>query len=247
MPGPVGARNDGPTVTEAEPVPPPPGPALPEQPGPAAERSREAGSRTAADGPELPELVAAAARGRADAWVLLVRRFAPLVQAVCRQCGLSRTDAEDVAQTVWLRLVEHLGQVREPRALPGWIRVTTRHESMRQSARSRRTGPVDALLVGELIADHSDPPEIDLLAAERHAALLEAMAELPENQRRLLELLTVDPPLPYVDIAARLGIAVGSIGPTRSRALQRLRRNPVLDAISDRPRADRSHTEGAGR
>lgn len=247
MPGPVGARNDGRTATDAEPVPTAPGPAVPDQPGPATGRSGTSGARPHADGLELPELVAAAAAGRADAWILLVRRFAPLVQAVCRQCGLSRPDAEDVAQTVWLRLVEHLGQVREPRALPGWIRVTTRHESLRQSARSRRTGPVDALLVGELIADRSDPPEIDLLAAERHAALLEAMAELPENQRRLLELLTVDPPLPYVDIAARLGIAVGSIGPTRSRALQRLRRNPVLDAISDRPRTDRPHTEGAGR
>lgn len=247
MSGPVGVRNDGRAVTEAELVPTPSGPTLPDQPGPGTERPGATAPRIAVDGPELPELVAAAAGGRADAWVLLVRRFAPLVQAVCRQCGLPRPDAEDVAQTVWLRLVEHLEQVREPRALPGWIRVTTRHESMRQAARSRRTGPVDALLVGELIADHGDPPEVDLLAAERHAALMEAMAELPENQRRLLELLTVDPPLPYAEIAVRLGIAVGSIGPTRSRALQRLRRSPVLDAISDRPRTDRPHTEGAGR
>lgn len=242
MPGPVGTRSDSRTATDADPVPPVTGPVLPDQPDPAHDRSGPAAAGFPSDGPELPELVAAAACGRADAWVLLVRRFAPLVQAVCRQCGLPRHDAEDVAQTVWLRLVEHLGRVREPRALPGWIRVTTRHEALRQAGRSRRTGPVDALLVGELVAGQGDPPDVELLAAERHAALLEAMAELPENQRRLLELLTVDPPLSYADIAARLGIAVGSIGPTRSRALQRLRRNPVLDATSDRP-----HTEGAGR
>jgi len=193
------------------------------------------------DGPDLPELVAAATFGRPDAWEMLVRRFAPLVKAVCRQCGLPRHDAEDVMQTVWLRLVEHLTDLREPRALPGWIKVTTRHESLRQAGRSRRAGPVDALIVGELVADRSDPPDVDLIAAERHTALLEAMAELPENQRRLLELLTVDPPLPYAEIAVRLGIPIGSIGPTRSRALQRLRRNPILDATAERPQL-----EGAG-
>jgi len=193
------------------------------------------------DGPDLPELVAEAGRGRQEAWELLVRRFAPLVMAVCRQCGLARHDAEDVMQTVWLRLVEHLTDVREPRALPGWIKVTTRHESLRQASRSRRTGPVDALVVAELIADRSDPADVDLIAAERHTALLEAMAELPENQRRLLELLTIDPPLPYSEIAVRLGIPIGSIGPTRNRALQRLRRNPILDATSERPQL-----EGAG-
>jgi RNA polymerase sigma factor (sigma-70 family) len=193
------------------------------------------------DGPDLPELVAEAGRGRQEAWELLVRRVAPLVMAVCRQCGLARHDAEDVMQTVWLRLVEHLTDVREPRALPGWIKVTTRHESLRQASRSRRTGPVDALVVAELIADRSDPPDVDLIAAERHTALLEAMAELPENQRRLLELLTIDPPLPYSEIAVRLGIPIGSIGPTRNRALQRLRRNPILDATSERPQL-----EGAG-
>jgi RNA polymerase sigma factor (sigma-70 family) len=134
-----------------------------------------------------------------------------------------------------------LTDVREPRALPGWIKVTTRHESLRQASRSRRTGPVDALVVAELIADRSDPPDVDLIAAERHTALLEAMAELPENQRRLLELLTIDPPLPYSEIAVRLGIPIGSIGPTRNRALQRLRRNPILDATSERPQL-----EGAG-
>lgn len=193
------------------------------------------------DGPDLPALVAAAELGRPEAWELLVRRFAPLVMAVCRQCGLARHDADDVMQTVWLRLVEHLAQLREPRALPGWIKVTTRHESLRQSSRAHRAGPVDALVVGELVADRGDPPDVDLIAAERHTALLEAMAELPENQRRLLELLTVDPPLPYAAIAARLGIPIGSIGPTRRRALERLRRNPILDATSERPLM-----EGAG-
>lgn len=247
MPASIGARGDGRTATETGPVPAASGSTLPDQPDPGPDHTGTTATAAHSDGPDLPELVAAATRGRSDAWVLLVRRFAPLVQAVCRQCGLPRHDAEDVAQTVWLRLVEHLAQVREPRALPGWIRVTTRHESVRQAGRARRAGPVDALLVGELIADHGDPPDVELLAAERHTALLEAMAELPENQRRLLELLTVDPPLSYADIAARLGIAVGSIGPTRSRALQRLRRNPILDATSDRPLMDRPHTEGAGR
>jgi len=194
------------------------------------------------DGPDLPMLVAEANLGSQIAWDCLVRRFAPLVMAVARQCGLATHDAQDVMQTVWLRLVEHLDELREPRALPGWIKVTTRHEALRQAGRANHAGPVDALTIGELIPGQSNgQPDVNLLAAERHTALLEAFAELPENHRRLLELLTVDPPLSYVDISARLGIPIGSIGPTRSRALQRLRRNPVLAALSGR-----AQFEGAG-
>ncbi|HEY7812999.1 MAG TPA: sigma-70 family RNA polymerase sigma factor [Nakamurella sp.] len=187
------------------------------------------------DGPDLPMLVTEARQGRQDAWDCIVRRFAPLVVAVTRQCGLPTHDAQDVMQTVWLRLVEHLEELREPRALPGWIKVTTRHESLRQASRPHRVGPVDALVIGELLVEQSGPqPDFDLLAAERHTLLLEAFAELPENQRRLLELLTVDPPLSYTEISARLGIPIGSIGPTRRRALDRLRRNPILTAMSER-------------
>ena len=150
------------------------------------------------DGPDVAALVAEAVAGRQPAWDAIVRRYAPLVLAVARHCGLTGHDAKDVAQTVWLRLVEHLDQLREPRALGGWLRVTTRHECLRYVQRARRAEPVDALEVG-LLADetqHANERESVLLAARRHTALLEAFAELSDVQRELLTLLTTDPRCP---------------------------------------------------
>ena len=73
-------------------------------------------------------LVHAAREGRQDAWDAIVDRFLPLVGAIIRRHRLSEADGDDVSQTVWLRLVEHLDALREPEALPGWIRTTTRNE-----------------------------------------------------------------------------------------------------------------------
>jgi DNA-directed RNA polymerase specialized sigma24 family protein len=73
----------------------------------------------------------------------------------------------------------------------------------------------------------------ELLAAERHAALREAFADLPPSCQQLIALLIVDPPLPYAKISARLGIPVGSIGPTRSRCLDKLRSHPAIAALID--------------
>ena len=75
--------------------------------------------------------------------------------------------------------------------------------------------------------------EDELLMAERHAALREAFTDLSPNCQRLLTLLIADPPMPYAEISARLGIAVGSIGPYRSRCLDRLRRHPAIAALID--------------
>ena len=73
--------------------------------------------------------------------------------------------------------------------------------------------------------------EQELLAAERHAVLREAFMDLPPSGQRLIAMLTMDPPMPYAEIGARLGIPVGSIGPTRARYLDRLRRHPAIIAL----------------
>jgi RNA polymerase sigma factor (sigma-70 family) len=177
-------------------------------------------------------LVTRATTGDQQAWDALVERYAPLVWAICRRYRLSAADAADAGQSVWLRLVEHLGNLRDPAALPGWLATTTQRECARVLRAAHH--PQAATLVPDTgdIADHQAPiPEQELLAAERHATLREAFTHLPPRGQQLLTLLTCDPPMPYTQISATLGIPVGSIGPLRSRYLHKLRSHPALAAL----------------
>ncbi len=179
-------------------------------------------------------LVEAARSGDADAWDALVDRYLPLVTGLIARHRLKGADADDVNQSVWLRLVEHLGDLREPEALPGWLATTTRNECLRVLRGGRRSTPVDpqgATVLDVAVVESSW--EEDLVRDQRHQALLEALRQLPEARRELLMLLLTDPPIPYTEISDRLGIPVGSIGPTRARALAQLRRSPALAALAD--------------
>ena len=143
-------------------------------------------------------------------------------------------DAEDAAQSVWLQLVSSLGRLRDPAALPGWLATTTR----RECTRIRRTAPAAQAAgsmpdVGEIPEEQARTAEDELMAYERHAVFREALAGLPAVQQRLIVMLTADPPVPYVEISAVLGIAQGSIGPTRARCLEKLRRHPAIAALID--------------
>ncbi|MEU4777712.1 sigma-70 family RNA polymerase sigma factor [Micromonospora sp. NPDC023633] len=179
-------------------------------------------------------LVAAACSGDELAWGELVRRYTPLVLTVIRSYGLDQVDAADVNQTVWLRAVEHLGRLRESNALPAWLITTTRRECFRLLRLGRRTQPfdpyddsVDGHVGASLLVDPVTPDE-DLLRAERQQALREAFAQLPPRCRDLLTLLMADPPVSYREIGTRLGMPVGSVGPTQARCLHKLRNCPAL-------------------
>jgi RNA polymerase sigma factor (sigma-70 family) len=187
-------------------------------------------------GPEgsVSDLVRAAAAGDAAAWNELVDRFSPLVWSICMRCRLSRADAADVSQTVWLRLTERLDTLREPAALPGWIATTTRRECLRTI--ERKHGEVLSPMEIDVAADQeSTDPARALLQHERRDALLAALGELPESARRLLLMLMADPPIPYAQISEALGIPIGSIGPTRARHLQKLRQSPALAGLAPTP------------
>lgn len=174
------------------------------------------------------ELVEAAAAGDTGAWNEIVARFAALVVGICRRFRLAEPDVHDVSQNVWLQLVEQLGSLREPAALPGWLVTTTRHECMRMRRQmAKRAARIDNC--DEL----PDEPDMlgELIAAERRSALREGFATLPPAWRRLAELLVADPPLPYAEISRRLGLPAGSIGPTRARILRRLRDTPTIAAL----------------
>jgi RNA polymerase sigma factor (sigma-70 family) len=178
---------------------------------------------------DVAELVRRARQGDQQAWDELVERFLPLVSALIARHRLRGHDADDVNQTVWLRLVEHLADLREPRALPGWIATTTRHECLRVIDRSRRTLAVDPQSASQFDRPGEQAAlDEDLLALERQQALRAALAELPDERRELLTLLLADPPLPYREVSRLLGIPVGSIGPTRARALDQLRNSTAL-------------------
>jgi RNA polymerase sigma factor (sigma-70 family) len=161
-----------------------------------------------------------------------------------RKYRLNDEDAADVSQTLWLRLVENLGSIREPRALPSWIITTTKREALRVLAARQRAIPVDA--INGFDTKQLDGPETDaeLLRAERQQALRDGLAELAADDRELILMFMADPPIPYKEIAARLGVPVGSIGPTRGRALTKLRATPGIARLMH---ADYDNDEGGDR
>ena len=190
-------------------------------------------------------LVRRARDGDEEAWSQLVERFAPLVAAVCRRFGLPEPDLLDVGQSVWLALLEHLDTIREGQALAGWIATTTRRECLQVVARKGARQRLE--LVGEFDVPVGDPAEdvTDLVVTEeRYAALREAFRTLSPQHQQLLLLLLQDPPLAYVEIGRRLGIAVGSIGPIRRRCIDRLRAHPAVRALIEPEAATRPRETG---
>ena len=162
---------------------------------------------------------------------MLVERYAPLVWSICRRHQLG-ADAEDISQIVWTQLLDHLDTIRDPASLPGWLATTTRRECLHFLSATR--GPLEDgyVMDAEAVPDEQlRTAEEELLAAERHAALREAFRELPPCGQRLVLLLIEDPPVPYAEISARLGIPVGTIGPARRRCLDKLRRHPATATL----------------
>jgi RNA polymerase sigma factor (sigma-70 family) len=180
----------------------------------------------------ITDLVDRARNGDKRAWDALVGRYAPLIWSICRRYELRGADAEDVGQSVWLHLVDHLDRVRDPAALPGWLATTARRECIRVLRAAEAAYGAGAVPNAENTSDEkAATADEELLAAERHAALREALMSLPPCFQGLIALLTEDPPLSYAEISARLGIPVGSIGPTRRRCLDKLRRDPAIAAL----------------
>ena len=190
------------------------------------------GTRSSSAADALPDLLAAAVAGNRTAWDTLVERFAPLVTSVTRRFGLTPSDADDVRQNVWLHLVEHLADLREPRALPGWIATTARREALRILTGRRRVEVVDPQTDTRLDTFTTDEPDENLLRAERRQAVHAGLAELHAPQRDLLQLTVADTDNSYRQISRRLGIPIGSIGPTRARCLHKLRNTAPLQALA---------------
>jgi RNA polymerase sigma factor (sigma-70 family) len=176
------------------------------------------------DGGDVTSLVRRAAAGDKSAWERLVDQYSRLIWAMTRDFGLAEMDAADVVQTTWLRLLEHIHRIEYPERIGSWLATTARHECLRYLASSKRLMLVDDhdAMFGHA-TEHQPDVDERLLADERAQAVREAVAALPSRSQLLLELLMADPPVSYTEISDKLGLPVGSIGPTRGRCLQRLR------------------------
>jgi RNA polymerase sigma factor (sigma-70 family) len=178
-------------------------------------------------------LVVLAQRGCDGAFEELVRRFNGLVTALARRYRLSSADADDIAQLTFLQLHRHLSRLRQPECVVGWVATTARRECLRMVMR-RREEPLNAAAV-EQEADTADA--CDRMIANETAALVgEAMKKLPARSEQLLQLLIWDG-RSYLEISMGLGMPIGSIGPTRERALKQLARRPEIASALDERKA----------
>lgn len=178
---------------------------------------------------QLAYRVGAAAGGDQGAWDALIKQFGGLVWSIARAHRLSDADAADVSQTTWLRLVEHLHRLRQPERVGSWLAATARNECLRVLRLSGRQ-----VLSGddlEVVDEDTPSAAAALFLSERDAALWRAFQALPARCRALLQVIVASPAPSYDELAASLGVPIGSIGPTRGRCLEQLRRHPEIAGI----------------
>ena len=167
-------------------------------------------------------LLDAAKGGSEDALGQITAELSPLLWHVARAAGLGADDAEDVVQTAWERLLSHLSEIRAPRALIGWLVVTTKHEAWRIRSSGRRQRPADQEWL-TTIPDQAAGTEERIVLDEQQRALWRAVGRLSAQCQELLRIVAFVPRPDYQSVSAALGMPVGSIGPTRGRCLAKIR------------------------
>jgi RNA polymerase sigma factor (sigma-70 family) len=172
-------------------------------------------------GEQVTALVTAAGEGDREAWHALTRAFGPMIWAIANAHRLRDADAADVSQATWLALLEHLHDVKDPSRLGAWLATTARRECLRVLRERERR-----VLYGDDYPEHESPdpsPGDTVMLSERDAALWCSFGRLRASDQALLRLLMADPRPSYEEISAALDMPIGSIGPTRQRAIARLR------------------------
>jgi RNA polymerase sigma factor (sigma-70 family) len=170
----------------------------------------------------MADLLSAARAGSEDALGQIVNELSPLLWQVARSAGLSQGDAEDVLQTVWMRLITHLDGIHDAGALTGWLVTTTKREAWRVRAAGRKQLPTDQDMFADL-PDKGPGSEEQVLVEDQRRELWAAIGMLSRRCQELLRILAFAPRSDYATVAAALGMRVGSIGPTRGRCLAKLR------------------------
>jgi RNA polymerase sigma factor (sigma-70 family) len=171
---------------------------------------------------EAQELLSRVVAGDERAWNEVVDRYAGLVWSVARSYRLSSAATQDVVQTVWLRLAEHCGRIRQPERLASWLATTTRNEALRVIRGNVRQSPQ---AIADDLAEPTAPSIEERVGDDATLrAVLQAFGKLSPEDQQLMRLLCAVPPIDYQTIAEMLGRPIGSIGPTRARCLERLKR-----------------------
>ncbi len=165
--------------------------------------------------------------GKEDSWRALIDRFKNLIYSIPLKYGLTADDAAEIFQSVCLSLLSDLDKIRDPQALPAWlIRVTARRCANWRREQQQFPGAAE-----EEFESHMDKKSKELSAdqvreIELEQMLREAQGGLSPQCRRLIEMLFYESPArPYEEVAAELGLATGSIGFTRQKCLEYLRKN----------------------
>ena len=188
---------------------------------------------------EVTVLVHRAAEGDPAAWNAIVDEYAGLLWSVVRGFRLNEAQAADAVQTTWLRLVEHIADLREPGHVAGWLKTTAQRvclQVIRQGGREQLTDWDEERGSGSgtrYDGPDEDGPETAALRQEQQVLVRRVLAELPDRHRQLMELLLASPAISYQEIGARLGMPVGSIGPTRARILARMREALATAGLQD--------------
>ena len=180
-------------------------------------------------------LVEACREGDQDAWRVLVSRYRRLIYSIPSRYGAQPADAADIFQAVCLELYAELPRLRKVQSLRSWLISVTTHQAYhwKRRVRRRQADTNDALDPETSQASDPVPPEI-IEAAEREQILRDAIAALPPRCAEMIRLLFYeDPPLPYAQVAKRLGLAIGSIGFVRGKCLKKLER--LLEDAGYRP------------
>lgn len=193
------------------------------------------------------ELVSRIRAGDESVWREMSDRYEQLLRWIARLCRLSAEDTDDVVQLTWLRCLEHINQLTDPDRLSGWLAAICRRECVRLATKRRREIPISAPDLSRLIDDEraASDPYIKVAVRDQRDRLYNAISALPERQKRLLVEMLRQEGQSYLDLSQRLGLPVGSIGPTRRRAVTRLRLDPRLADLSSEMSEDHLETRGA--
>ena len=180
--------------------------------------------------PALTDLLAGVAGGDWESWREIVRRYEPLVRHTARKAGLGAADAADVAQQTWVLLWQHAHQIREPEHLGAWLVVAARREAIRLATASNRF-----VLCADPETEYGSARQQGMaddypVEGDYDGAVAQALDRLPSRLRNLLVLATSNQCPTYAEIAERLRVPIGSIGPMRMRALERLANTPEFRA-----------------
>ena len=161
--------------------------------------------------------------GESSALDDLVRLLSPVLWQVVRATGLDTATAEDVVQTTWLTFVRASDTISEPRAVAGWLCTSARREAWRVSRQSTRQRPTEDEAIARRLPDEP-APEGRVVLDDSNARLWAALTHLPERCQKLLRIVAAEARPDYTVVSEQLGMPVGSIGPTRGRCLEKLRR-----------------------